>query len=61
MSDEKELSILKLKNMKIEDFIEDYLNIKLMWYQKLYIRMIEKFNRNLYKRWWYERLILCGM
>lgn len=50
MSDEKELSILKLKNMKIEDFIEDYLNIKLMWYQKLYIRMIEKFNRNLYKR-----------
>lgn len=28
--------------MKIEDFVEDYMGIKLAWWKKLYIRMMTK-------------------
>lgn len=40
MNDEKVSLILKFRNMRTEDFVEDYLDIKLMWWQKLYIRMM---------------------
>ena len=40
MNDEKVSLILKFRNMRTEDFVEDYLDIKLMWWQKIYIRMM---------------------
>lgn len=46
MNDEKVSLILKFRNMRTEDFVEDYLSIKLMWWEKLYIRMITNIGKD---------------
>ena len=47
--------------MRTEDFVEDYLGIKLMWWQNIYIRMMTKIlERHLLFEQIYERLILRG-
>lgn len=46
MNDEKVSLILKFRNMRTEDFVEDYLGIKLMWWQKLYIRMMTNIGKD---------------
>lgn len=42
VNDEKVSLILKFRNMRTEDFVEDYMGIKLTWWKKLYIRMMTK-------------------
>lgn len=50
MNDVKTSLILKFRNMRTEDFVEDYLGIKLMWWQKLYIRMMTNIGKILVVR-----------
>lgn len=46
MNDEKVSLILKFRNMRAEDFVEGYLGIKLMWWQKIYIKMMTNIGKD---------------